>query len=257
MAKSFISTRLVAWFIIFAAPVIAKAQALADRVPADTIFYVGWQGVESPGPGYDGSHLQAVLNESNMPRVFDEFLPQVLDRIAKEDKQAAEIVGIFRAIAGPMWRNPSAIAFGGVDMKNANGPTPKLVLVSKAGKDSARLQKQVQGLLDKAGPLPFQVQVAQVDDLVGVFVGYDKPQEAIIAAGKDGKSLANDPSFSKALAEVGKDPVIAGYIDIEGFLAHCRNGRWHGRQGDSGELEQSPRSVGAEGPEARHLDCGL
>src|SRR5579884_2174292 len=107
-------TRLLALLVVLASPVIALGQALANRVPADAMIYVGWRGSQSLGPGYQGSNLHAVLQQSNLGDVFDQFLPQVLDKIASTDRDAAEAIACFRAVGGPMWRHPSAFYFAGI-----------------------------------------------------------------------------------------------------------------------------------------------
>src|SRR5437764_297565 len=108
MLKRFAPTHLVAVVVCLISPALAKAQVLADRLPADAIVYVGWSGADSAAPGFQGSHFQGVLADSNLPQVVDEFIPKVLDRISAEDKKAAEVVGIVRALLGPMWRHPTA-----------------------------------------------------------------------------------------------------------------------------------------------------
>jgi hypothetical protein len=42
-----------------------RAQALADRIPADSFVYFGWKGTDTPDNGYKGSHLQAVFEASD------------------------------------------------------------------------------------------------------------------------------------------------------------------------------------------------
>ena len=218
MLKQLASARLWALVILLASPILARAQVLADRVPPDTILYIGWNGVESPGPGFKGSNLESVLAQSNLSQVFDEFLPKVLDRIAQENHDAAQGVQIIHSLLGPMWRHPSAIAFAGVDMNNPNGPAIKLLLLSQAGKDSASLKQEIEDLLKKAGQTPFPIHVVDVKGLVAVVVGYDKPEAAIADGGAEGKSLAGNFEFTKALAQVGKNPTVAGYVDVEAMM---------------------------------------
>ena len=51
----------------------AQAQPLADRLPADTVVYVGWAGADSLGSQYEGSHLKAILDASNASKFVDEI----------------------------------------------------------------------------------------------------------------------------------------------------------------------------------------
>lgn len=219
MLKQTFPLRLVAWLVILASPALVRAQALANRVPAETIFYVGWRGVDSPGPGFEGSHLQGVLADSNLPKVFDEVIPKVLDRIAEENKDAAEAVAIVRTLLRPMWRHPTAIAFVGVDINAKKEPRPKLVMLCAAGKEAEAIKDRVQVLLDKAGPTPFPISVIIHDDLVAVVVGYDNPKDAIPNGGPEGRSLAHDPDFIKSLEQVSKEGFVTAYFDVEKTLS--------------------------------------
>ena len=52
----------------------AGAQALKSRVPADAIAYYAWAGADSPGNGYSGSRLEAVVEEHIKRFAFREEL---------------------------------------------------------------------------------------------------------------------------------------------------------------------------------------
>ncbi|HWE04904.1 MAG TPA: DUF3352 domain-containing protein [Tepidisphaeraceae bacterium] len=224
MLKSLYFARLVTLLAIFAAPALVRGQALADRLPADTILYVGWAGVEKPAPGFKGSNLEAVLADSNLSEVFNEFLPKALDRIAHEDKDAAEGIELIRTLLGPMWRHPSAFAFAGVDINNPNGPAPRFILLSDAGREAPALKAQMEDTLKKAAQTPFAIHVFQVGDLVAAVSGYDKPQAAIPNAGANAASLATNPEFIKALAQVHKDAVLTAYVNHETLLTLANDG---------------------------------
>ncbi len=46
--------------ILLSLPLLAFSQPLVDRVPADSLVYIGWQGVE-----LDAASLRAVAHESD------------------------------------------------------------------------------------------------------------------------------------------------------------------------------------------------
>src|SRR3982750_2418392 len=109
-----------------AAPRAAHAQPLADRLPADTVVYVGWAGADSLGSQYEASHLKAVLEASNVRKFFDEFLPQVVEKIKQGEPQARDALAGAPSL-GRLWHAPCALAFAGVDMNNNRGqPIPRL-----------------------------------------------------------------------------------------------------------------------------------
>jgi hypothetical protein len=92
-ARTRMMTTLVAvpLLALLAAAPRAGAQPLADRVPQDAIVYFGWTGADHMGPGYEGSHLKAVLDASDFPKLFDEFLPQLMQKIGQEERDAAQV----------------------------------------------------------------------------------------------------------------------------------------------------------------------
>src|SRR3954465_6959871 len=67
-----------------AAARIAQAQPLADRIPSDALFYVGWAGADKLPPAYAQSHLKGVLDSSNLPELFSELGPRIVRRIQLE-----------------------------------------------------------------------------------------------------------------------------------------------------------------------------
>src|SRR5690348_6519330 len=92
---------------------VARSQPLADRLPADTIVYVGWAGSQSL-EGYDQSHLKAVLDASNIPALFTDFMPKALAVAAKEESELNQLADSLGSSA-VTYRHPFAWAFTGVD----------------------------------------------------------------------------------------------------------------------------------------------
>src|SRR2546427_13232245 len=80
--------------ILFGIASSASAQPLADRVPADAIVYVGWRGAENV-PGYNESHLKAILDQSNIPAVFSQMLPQLIALASRQDPNAGAAFSTF------------------------------------------------------------------------------------------------------------------------------------------------------------------
>jgi hypothetical protein len=108
-------TCLIAILAALLFPLLAAAQPLADRVPENAILYVGWQGSQTLGPAYDQSRLKDLLNSTDVPRLFQEFLPGLVRRVEAEDPDAAQAMKTILAIGAPLWRHPTAIYFAGID----------------------------------------------------------------------------------------------------------------------------------------------
>src|SRR5690348_10274468 len=127
-------TRLTTLAVILLAPVVAVGQALSDRVPSDAMLYLAWQGSDELGPAYQDSHLKGFLDDSQFLQLFNEFLPQLIQKFGQADPHAAHVGEMVRAIAQPAWKHPSALFFSGVDI-NGNQVMPHLGLLVQAGDD--------------------------------------------------------------------------------------------------------------------------
>src|SRR5258706_15694799 len=97
--------------LVFAS--VAYAQPIAERVPSDAVVYVGWQGTESLS-GYENSHLKGVIDSSNLPQFFSEFLPRVIEQVGKQDAQAAAGFRSIYGLGGVFVAKPCAIYFCGI-----------------------------------------------------------------------------------------------------------------------------------------------
>src|SRR5947199_7795027 len=102
-------------------------------------------------PLYAESHLKAVVEASNIKQLINESLPRLLENIGHQDQDAAVVTGFISAIGGPMWRHPSALYFGGVDVTNPDFPMPKLAILCDAGKEGKDLVAQLDKLFAPKG----------------------------------------------------------------------------------------------------------
>src|SRR3954453_7413005 len=80
----------------------AFAQPLADKVPANSLFYFGWRGSEDLGPAYGDSHLKAILDQSNIPAVFSDMIPRAVFRVGRDNPQVGNVLKSITKVAGPM-----------------------------------------------------------------------------------------------------------------------------------------------------------
>ena len=208
--------RLFALAAILLCPAFVSAQSLADRVPADSMVYVGWKGSADMGPAYPASNLKAVMDDSNIPDFVDRFLPEIVDKISKMNPQAGEIGQILSAIGKPTWQHPTAFFFAGVEVVPGKGPTPHLGIIWQPGADGNELSKHLEQLIAQA-PLPFPAKVVHQGEIVALLLGYEDAEAAL--GGFQTKSLAQDGAFKNAMSHLTvKDPVGAAYIDYERLL---------------------------------------
>src|SRR5687768_8726553 len=83
---------------------------MADRLPADVVFYVGWVGSERMEQLWEGTHTQALVQQSNFEDLLTRYVPEVLDKLAQEEPEAAEAVQLARELIPLFVKRPSAFA---------------------------------------------------------------------------------------------------------------------------------------------------
>ena len=212
---------LFVYAVVLLCPVVALAQPMADRVPADALIYVGWRGAEAMGPDYDKSHLKGVIDASNLPQLFQELWPNLVARVGQEDVDAAAKVEMVAVIAGALWKHPSAFYFGGVEPGPM--PMPRMALICQAGDDAEALTQEIDAMSQEAGPVPIPLQVHHKGAGTVILSLGILPADAEARLTGQGdnpaKPLAEHATFKQALQQVQTDPVAMMYIDIEGIVA--------------------------------------
>ena len=209
-----------AWIIVlFGVSLPAWAQPLADRVPADAVVYVGWAGAESMGPGFEGSHLKAMLDSAEVARFVNEVLPQLAQRLAQEQPMAGGPMELAQGILGPMFNHPTALYVGPINLADADAPPmPRVALICDAGEDAGALRQRLQGIVKQAGQdAPVPVAVRGGGNLVALVIGRVPELDALLAAKPKGKALQGVKTFATAMA-VQPSPVLAGYVDAEALV---------------------------------------
>ncbi|HVT87354.1 MAG TPA: H-X9-DG-CTERM domain-containing protein [Tepidisphaeraceae bacterium] len=193
---------------------LVNAQPLADRVPAGALVYMGWHGAGTMPPGYDNTHLKAVLDNSKMRELFTEYAPQLLAKLAQRQPQMVGPINLARQLLAQFWDHPTAFYFAGIDMPPNADPMPKLALICQAGADAPIIREQIAGLLQKAGNSPLHVEA--VGDLVVIYLGY--PQ-ASAALANGAQSLGQSAAFTASMKQVGSEPMLMAYVDVEKLFA--------------------------------------
>ncbi len=211
---------IVALVVTLLSPFYVTAQPLADKVPADALIYAGWAGADSMGPGYAQSHLKAVLDESNLPQLFDEFVPKLLALASKNvPADGREVLALVSSIGPVMWKHPSALYIGPADLTNKDQPSPRAAFLCDAGADAKALADALNNILAKAGQPPFPLSVQTVGTVVLLEVGKtDVP--ALLAQPGGAKSLLGSPKCAATLGKLVKDPSMAFFVDAEGLVKH-------------------------------------
>jgi prepilin-type processing-associated H-X9-DG protein len=211
---------------VFCSPVFCRAQALADRVPGDAMLYIGWNGIDSMGPGYDGSHLKAMMEASEFQKFLSESIPSLLKNIAQQDAQTGQMLQQILGASGPLWHHPTALYFGGVDFDNQ---VCKAALLCDAGDDAASLTQQVDALLKQVPP--GQIKLKAIGHLV-VISSFDFPD-------KPDKTLSQNADFTAMMGKLGPQPVLALYVD--GVAANALADQAVAKSGDPDAVANWPK----------------
>src|SRR5439155_14360937 len=138
---------LIVLFALLLSPLAALAQPLADRVPDDALIYIGWRGIDDPGPGFSQSRLKAFLDASAFPQLVNDLLPKLLAKLAEKDPGAAAFSEIVGKLGPAFCRYPTAIYIGPVDGLGNFPPVPRAALLCQAGAGAVELKKQIDGFL--------------------------------------------------------------------------------------------------------------
>jgi type II secretory pathway pseudopilin PulG len=203
---------------LLVASVPAAAQPLADRVPADAVLYVGWAGAESMGPGFDESHLKALLESAEVGRWVNEVVPRLLEVGRRQQPMLAEM-GSVPGLLAPMWRHPTALYVGPVDLAGERGPVPRVAILCDAGAEAGAFQQKLQRFVQEqgAGNAPFPIVVRKAGNVVALVIGKTPELDAVLAGKGKGKTIQTVKSFAAAMS-AQKSPVVAGYVDAEAII---------------------------------------
>ena len=194
------------------------AQPLADRVPDDAVVYFGWCGAGVMPSGYAQSHVKSLLDNSNVPELFSQFVPALVQKITREQPESAEALQAITTIGGSMWRHPTAFYFAGVDFAG-DRPMPKLALICKAGADAQAVHDRVTKLLADAGD-DVPLKALRSGDVVGLYVGYADEKAALAGEGGAANAIGAAAGFKDALARLEQpQPVLVLYVDGERAIA--------------------------------------
>jgi prepilin-type processing-associated H-X9-DG protein len=199
--------------VVVSVTATAPAQPLADRVSQEAVIYLGWRGSSQLGPGYEASHLKAVLDASRLREVFSDFLPRLSRKLAEEDEDAGELMESVTSVASILFRHPTAFTFAGLD---ENG-MPLLTLVCRAGEEAAALRERLDALLELAD-VPLPVNTFIDDDLTGIAIGYEDGAKAHASEDVPGSALSASEGFSTTIERMQADPVVVLYVDTQRML---------------------------------------
>jgi prepilin-type processing-associated H-X9-DG protein len=189
-------------FAAVIAPTLSFGQPLADRLPADAEIYVGWSGTDSIGPGYDQSHLKAILEASQIGQFVHDSIPRLISAIGEKDAQSAQQIRLVLDILAPLAVHPSAFYFGGL---TPGGPLPKVALICDAGADGPKIVTQINQMLQQAPGNPFTCSAIGTLVVLSDFTFAEQTENP----------LSKNTNFQAVMGSLGKDPAAAFYVNAK------------------------------------------
>ena len=199
-------------------PQCVLAAPLADRVPADAIVYVGWQGSRAAGPAYQASRLKQLVDVSDIGQMRG-FIERLAVRLGRDDASVAEAAQMLTPVADVLWASPAALYVGPI-AKNAAGEQPgdapvRMVLIIDAGPAAADTAAKLQTVLSKqTGRNPMTVKT--IGPLVAVGTGIDEGLTNLLGGRVAGQTaLAGSADFRDAIKDVGNDAAVTVFISVD------------------------------------------
>ncbi|MEM1011300.1 MAG: hypothetical protein AAGI46_03660 [Planctomycetota bacterium] len=239
----------------FSAPTFAQPEpTLADKVPAGSLFYLGWNGIDDVENRYGGTRTQALLAKSGLSETFDEYLPELLDALAREEPEAAPWVDLAKNIGGVVWDRPTVLSFGGIDFEsplNDGDPLPRIIFICDAGDRAGELRASLTGFLTRIEQPELVTLVREQDGMVYMVLGYDDLDLANLAAGGAG-SLAASDAFTDGMAKLSggfsQGTVLSLFLDVPAVVTMIGDAlELDGRPEDRAQFDKGMASLGLNG----------
>lgn len=219
-----------------------SGSALSDLLPAGTLLYKGWPGIDAFSKASQDTELAKLLKEPELQQLraawWKDIWPAIKDQITAEigDDKAEQIVEPIEALLGMVWRHPTAVALVGAGM-GETGPQFDAAIIVRAGKDSAKLVDMTERLLTLAGIGPDSAEEVAVGEMkFKTVAGFPIPlrwgtarEFFIISVGAKAtehlalgtleNSLTRSPRFAAAMKHAGsgqESPFF--FLDLKGAV---------------------------------------
>ncbi|MBI4580633.1 MAG: type II secretion system protein GspG [Planctomycetes bacterium] len=138
-----------------AAPPVAMA-GLPEKLPGDTILYVGWPGRDRIAKTFEGTALAKLAAEPEVERLRTQLIPAI-DKLIRQqlgEEEDAQLYGLVKQLLAALYKYPTAIAFVSVDAKSVI-PLIDAGVIVEAGDEAKALAATLDTVLENAG-LPME-----------------------------------------------------------------------------------------------------
>ncbi len=193
---------------------VAQAQPLADRLPADTMVYVGWAGCDSLADAYDQSKLKKLYaTEDGEAESIGQVIAALAPVVAQEEPELARMLPKLGQIVDASLEHPGAIAIG-IRPQPGRDPMPRFAWIIDAGADAQAVHQQFEELLNDIRQQSGEdIPLALSRDGNQVWLTFDMGPVTNRA-----DSLAAKPGFIKSFNAQIESPAIWAQVDCAGII---------------------------------------
>ena len=183
-----------------------KSQVFMERVPAGSLLYVGWAGAKDVR-GYEGSHLEGMVESSNVKEVISKMLPAAFDRLAIEKPEIGMFKPTVEMVAKILWEQKFAFVVTGVDMRK--GPSAAFLV---EGSEDVKSLKNILNLMTMALPQQIKQQLKMTYENEELLITFGKFDEKTLAVLK-GEAVGGVGNMRGLV----RDPVQVLYLNVGGI----------------------------------------
>ena len=189
----------------------AMGQALADRVPADALVYIGWSGTDALTGDFDKSTFKKLTQQTHLTENLGQVIPAIMEIIAKNEPGAAEPARALGGLMQLLAHRPVAIYFGGATVVDRN-PNAKFAIICDGGNNPAGLLKAIKDFSEKSSaPVTADLHAGRYIAIGVVYPVPDAVEELL--AENAGDSLAKLPDFKKTIEKTSPNAALTVYLD--------------------------------------------
>lgn len=218
--KSF--RRVSAWVLatVIAGASLAKAASpLDDKVPADSIIYMGWAGSDALEPQYAQSNLKGIVDASAAKQFINQQLPKLIDMAGQGNPQAAQHIAKLQTALTIVWQRPGAFYFCPMDFSNPRNPGLRMGIICEAGGDAKTLAELLTEALSQMPPQrPNEPQFKVTNEAGIVAFTIGKADTAAERAAGGGLAAVAEYKKTNTQIKVAK-PAMSVYVDVTKTIA--------------------------------------
>lgn len=194
-------------------PLQIMAQPMADRVPADALFYGSWRGMDAIKAQYEASNLKAVIDASSLPAFLRTQLPELIKKVDPA-KGAVAQASVEALMMGAKY--PAAIYIGPVDFSVPGEARPRVAIFIDSGAQTAALEERLKVVVNNENAADPNLNAALQRTGNGLVLTIGK-------VNLNQPKLNTKPEFAATFAKLKADAAVFAYADMQAVIKELNN----------------------------------